>query len=333
MCGQVRPLLAELLATALFLTLASLGPGPKAISWGVSYALSTLLAGPQAVLNPALSLAMVASRQAKASTLPARILGQLVGASLSAIALIHTSPSLLGVDLSTSSLFPLLTPPPVSINFYNSILQFTLASLLLSVLICASRGSSIYQGLSLGLVIHNMGEGIGLGLNPAREVASRLVLSAFTGSWKSFLESEGWVWVPVTWSFAGALIGALLFWLLLEIPRQCETQELERKARFMSEDEEERLMPDVLITEKPTSKLITEKPKPPPAPPMPAAQWPQACFPPRTSRDETRASQLSRQLERYQSVALDKKDDDHKVTIAVGGQEEDKIKSTHEASL
>ena len=63
MCGQVRPLLAELLATALFLTLASLGPGPKAISWGVSYALSTLLAGPQAVLNPALSLAMVASRQ------------------------------------------------------------------------------------------------------------------------------------------------------------------------------------------------------------------------------------------------------------------------------
>ena len=79
------------------------------------------------------------------STLPARILGQLVGASLSAIALIHTSPSLLGVDLASSSLFPLLTPPPVSINFYNSILQFTLASLLLSVLICASRGSSIYQ--------------------------------------------------------------------------------------------------------------------------------------------------------------------------------------------
>ena len=65
MCGHVRPLLAELLATALFLTLASLGPGPKAISWGVSYALSTLLAGPQAVLNPALSLAMVASRQVK----------------------------------------------------------------------------------------------------------------------------------------------------------------------------------------------------------------------------------------------------------------------------
>jgi len=326
MCGQVRPLLAELLGTALFLTLASLGPGPKAISWGVSYSLSTVLAGPQAVLNPALSLAMVASRQAKLSTLPARILGQLVGASLSTIALIHTSPSLLGLDLSSSSsLAPLLTPPPASINFYNSILQFTLASLLLSVLICASRGSSIYQGLSLGLVVHNMGENIGLGLNPAREVASRLVLAGFTGSWKSFLESEGWVWVPVTWSFAGALIGALLFWLLLEIPRQCESQELEKKARYMAEEEEERLMP-VLITEKPASAT-----KPPPAPPLPA-QWPQACFPPRTSRDETRASQLSRQLERYQSVALDKKDEEHKVTITVGGQEEDK-KSAHEASL
>ena len=61
--------MAELLATALFLTLASLGLGPKAISWGVSYALSTLLAGPQAVLNPALSLAMVASRQVKTYTI------------------------------------------------------------------------------------------------------------------------------------------------------------------------------------------------------------------------------------------------------------------------
>ena len=194
MCGHVRPLLAELLGTALFLTIASLGPGPKvienilashflskAVTWGVSYALSSLLAGPHAVLNPALSLAMVASRQviifkmktavaqcpshifgkiisskiakfhlcflfqAKLSTLPARVVGQLVGASLSTIALIHTSPELLHVDLSNSQLDPLLTPPPDNINFYNSILQFTLASLLLSVLICASQGSAIYQ--------------------------------------------------------------------------------------------------------------------------------------------------------------------------------------------
>ena len=117
----------------------------------------------------------------------------------------------------------------------------------------------------------------------------------------------------------------------------------------MAAEEEESLMP-VLITEKPASAT-----KPPPAPPLPA-QWPQVCFPPRTSRDETRASQLSRQLERwcflakhysgtyilvqdlinlsprYQSVALDKKDEDHKVTITVGGQEEDN-KSAHEASL
>ena len=79
---------------------------------------------------------------------------------------------------------------------------------------------------------------------------------------------------------------------MVQIPRQCETQELEKKARYMAEEEEERLMPVRLITEKPASG-----PKPPPAPPLPA-QWPQACFPPRTSRDETRASQLSRQLER-----------------------------------
>ena len=77
---------------------------------------------------------------------------------------------------------------------------------------------------------------------------------------------------------------------MVQIPRQCE--ELEKKARYTAKEEEEELMPVTLITEKPASGT-----KPPPAPPMPA-QWPQACFPPRTSRDETRASQLSRQLER-----------------------------------
>lgn len=180
-----------------------------------------------------------------------------------------------------------------------------------------------------------MGDDIGLGLNPAREVASRLVVSGFTGSWESFLESNGWVWIPVSWSFAGALIGALLFWLLLEIPRQCESQDLEEKTRKAAEEEEETLIP-VLITEKPVSTS-----KPPPPPPLPSsalpsaaqssalpslAQWPQACFPARSSRDETRASQLSRQLERYQSVSLDKKDEAHKVTITVGGEEEEKKK-------
>ena len=186
-----------------------------------------------------------------------------------------------------------------------------------------------------------MGDDIGLGLNPAREVASRLVVSGFTGSWEvlcrswhlqsfkhkfeflssqSFLESNGWVWIPVSWSFAGALIGALLFWLLLEvttnyhqlslnrwivqIPRQCESQDLEEKTRKAAEEEEETLIP-VLITEKPVSTS-----KPPPPPPLPSAalpssalpssaQWPQACFPARSSKDETRASQLSRQLERF----------------------------------
>jgi len=207
-----------------------------------------------------------------------------------------------------------------------------------------------------------MGDDIGLGLNPAREVASRLVVSGFTGSWEvlccswhlqsfkhkfeflssqSFLESNGWVWIPVSWSFAGALIGALLFWLLLEIPRQCESQDLEEKTRKAAEEEEETLIP-VLITEKPVSTS-----KPPPPPPLPSsalpssaqssaaptssaqsssAQWPQACFPARSSRDETRASQLSRQLERYQSVSLDKKDEAHTVTITVGGEEEEKKK-------
>ena len=63
MCGQVRLLLAETLATALLLTLASLAPTAPAVSWGATYTLATLLAGQGSVLNPALSLAMVAARQ------------------------------------------------------------------------------------------------------------------------------------------------------------------------------------------------------------------------------------------------------------------------------
>ena len=59
----MRLLLAETLATALLLTLASLAPTAPAVSWGATYTLATLLAGQGSVLNPALSLAMVAARQ------------------------------------------------------------------------------------------------------------------------------------------------------------------------------------------------------------------------------------------------------------------------------
>ena len=83
------------------------------------------------------------------------------------------------------------------------------------------------QGLSLGLVIHVFGVEVGLGLNPAREVGSRLVVAWSAWSWQvaahpshpgqGFLEARAWLWVPVTWSAAGALIGALLHWLLIEV--------------------------------------------------------------------------------------------------------------------
>jgi len=305
---HVRIFLAELLGTCVFLSLGSLGPSPASITWGASLTLSSVMAGPKAHLNPALSLGMVAGQQASLSSLPARVLGQFTGAFLSALALFHTSSDLISSTNSSSPFSPILTPPPPSPQVYSNILTFTLGALLFSLLYCGSRGTPVYQGLSLSMVIHIVGDTVGPGLNPAREVASRIVLLIFSQEWKAFLESDGWVWIPVTWTFSGCLMGSLIFWIFIEIPKQLESS----SSKLLSLPS-----PDL-------EKGKSVCPAPPPPPPL--KHWPSEVFPPRNVKDEKRASQVSRHLERYRSVSLDKKDSksdsDDKVVVNVGGASE-----------
>jgi len=306
---HVRIFLAELLGTCVFLSLGSLGPSPASITWGASLTLSSVLAGPKAHLNPALTLGMVAGQQASLSSLPARVLGQFTGAFLSALALFHTSPDLISSTNSPSYFSPILTPPPASPQVYSHILTFTLGALLLSLLFCAARDSPVYQGLSLAMVIHIVGDTVGPGLNPAREVASRIVLVIFSQEWKAFLESDGWVWIPVTWTFSGCLMGPLLFWLFIEIPKQLQSS----SSKLLS---------------LPSSEKAESVCHAPPHPPS-ADHWPSEVFLARNVKDEKRASQVSRHLERYRSLSLEKKEDsnshdtsDHKVVLNVGAAAE-----------
>ena len=101
----------------------------------------------------------IVSMKARLVHLPARVLGQLLGASLAALTILQVSPRLDCDDLDHSSLSLLLTPPPPSLDLYTHILHFTLASLLLALLVCAARGFPIYQART-GLFVTKLSSGI-----------------------------------------------------------------------------------------------------------------------------------------------------------------------------
>jgi len=151
----------------------------------------------------------------------------------------------------------------------------------------------------LAVIIRTVGDMVGPATNPAREVGGRLVVALYTQDWKVFTESDGWVWIPVTWTFSGCLMGPLLFWLLIEIPRQMESNHSPSISTSVMDKK-----PPVL------------PPTPPPPPPVP--HWPSQVFLARNTKDEKRASQISKHLDRYQEVDIEKKDEGHKVVLNVG---------------
>ena len=234
-------MLGEGIGTFLFLTLASLGPTSpststsldSSLTLGASFTLATMLAGPGALLNPALTTATLVTRQMRLysmytcppcnpvmlHTLPARLLGQLAGALLAATTLLYSStmPAVITATPS-SSLTLLLAPPPTPQDLYPTILHLLLASQLLALLASASKGSPLYLGCSMAMVGHILGKPIALATNPARELAGRLVVLFYTGSGEVFLEGDSWVALLVTWTTLGSLLGCLIHWILIEVP-------------------------------------------------------------------------------------------------------------------
>jgi len=338
--------LSEFLGTWLYLTLGGLGslhqPYIPALTWGAALTVGSLLGGPTSHLNPAVTLGMSASGQSKLSSLPSRFIGQFSGALVAGITLVGISPSstvhsmVLDVNITNMEWAePWFTVPAYGSTVYSNILTFTMAAVIFQLVFCASLGSALYHGISLATIITVLGPSIGAGLNPAREVMGRLVVSFYHWNWDVFMFSDVWAWIPLVWSFSGCLTGALIYWLAVEVPKHFETKEKIKRSGNKADSgipysidndgyELENLT--VILNEKP----ITEKPPPaPPAmpnfnksPPRQLKKYLEDKVSPTAIKKFCKKNQIStpeleHYLAQYRAVPVDQLDLGHGVTVRV----------------
>eukprot|EP00092_Neocalanus_flemingeri_P074087 GFUD01091555.1.p1 GENE.GFUD01091555.1~~GFUD01091555.1.p1 ORF type:complete len:356 (+),score=84.73 GFUD01091555.1:142-1209(+) len=276
MYTSLRVMLSEFLGTWLYLTLGGLGtlnqPYIPALTWGAALTVGSLVGGPSSHLNPAVTLGMSASGQSPLSSLPARFTGQFSGALVAGVTLVGVAPTntvhSMVSDVNMTNMEweePWFTVPAYGSSVYADILTFTLAAVMFQLVFSASSGSALYHGINLATIITVLGQHIGAGLNPAREVMGRMVVSFYHWNWDVFMFYDVWAWIPLAWSFSGCLTGALLYWLAIDVPRHLETKKKMKKCRNEAEyeipytiDNEEIELEKltVFLNEKP----ITEKP-------------------------------------------------------------------------
>ena len=345
MCTSVRLMLLECLGTWLYLSLGGLGtlsqPYIPAITWGASLTVGSLLGGQSSHLNPAVTIGMSASGLSSVTSLPCRIVGQLCGGLLAGITVYGVAaPTIIDKmvtdmnNTNTDWAEPWFTLPDYGSTMFTDILTFTIAAIMFQLVFCASSGSALYHGISLATIITVFGPSFGAGLNPAREVMGRVVVSYFHNNWGVFMIHHAWAWIPLAWSFSGCLTGALVYWLAVEVPKHCDSKK--RKQRNNSENEYE--IPYTIDHDDNDVENLTvvmdEKPqKMPPTPPaMPnfdksPPQQLKSYFDDKDTsptaikkfckKNHISTPELEHYLARYKAVPVDKMDLGNGVTVTV----------------
>ena len=337
MISSVRHLLTECLGTWLYLSLGGLGtlsqPYLPAITWGASLTVGSLLGGQSSHLNPAVTIGMSASGLSSITSLPSRIVGQLCGALLSAITVYGIAPhpviSKMVADVNMTNIDwaePWFTVPVYGSTMYHDILSFTIAAIMFQLVFCASSGSALYHGISLATIITVFGPGFGAGLNPAREVMGRLVVSYFHWNWGVFMLYDVWAWIPLVWSFSGCLTGGLIYWICIKVPKHFDTKKkaanYDKKVDNVVKDETlSMILNEKLAVEKPQTTPISRRVNETPSEQL-NAYLDDREVTPNTIKKFCKKNQIStpdleRYLERYKAVPVDHLDLGNGVTVKV----------------
>jgi len=337
MISSVRFILSEFLGTWLYLTLGGLGtlnqPYIPALTWGAALTVGSLLGGQTSHLNPAVTLGMSASGQSPLSSLPGRFIGQFSGALVAGVTLVGIAPSSMVhgmvADVNNTNMDwaePWFTVPDYGSSIYNDIITFTVVAVMFQLMFCASSGSALYHGISLATIITVFGPTFGAGLNPAREVIGRLVVSFYHRNWDVFMLYDVWAWIPLAWSFSGCLTGALVYWLCIEVPKHLEAkkkakQDLKSAYSINSDDNVSVILNEKLVPEKPpTTPTIPNFNKSPPQ--QLKLYLDDQDVTPNTIKKFCKKNQIStpeleRYLARYKAVPVDRLDLGNGVTVKI----------------
>lgn len=187
--------------------------------WGLGAIMAVFVAGrlSGAHLNPAVTIALAVVGKFPWSEVPIYILAQFIGAFLAGVAIwIHYYSHFKETKNKDEVLATFSTGPQVRnplINLFNEALGT--AILLIGILgILANKLADGIAPLALGMLIWAivlcLGGPTGTAINPARDLAPRIVHALFPIEGKR--DSDwGYAWIPVVGPIIGGIIGAVIF--------------------------------------------------------------------------------------------------------------------------
>ncbi|KAK9526720.1 hypothetical protein VZT92_015405 [Zoarces viviparus] len=196
-------------------------------------------------LNPAVSLSLCALGRHPWMKLPFYVFSQVLGAFLAAATvglqyydaiqsygrgeLTTTGPT------ATAGIFA--TYPADYLSVWGGVVDQMIgtAALLLCVLALGDRGNSsvpdglqpVLVGATVLVIGISMGSNSGYALNPARDFGPRLF--TYIAGWGAdvFKAGGGWWWVPIVAPCVGALLGTLIYELMIEVHHPLSPSELQ----------------------------------------------------------------------------------------------------------
>ncbi|XP_056269511.1 aquaporin-10b [Pseudoliparis swirei] len=204
-------------------------------------------------LNPAMSLSLCALGRHPWMKLPFYVFFQVLGAFLAAAtvclqyydAIMAYSKGELTVTGVTATAGIFATYPADYLSVWGGVVDQVIgtAALLLCVLALADqRNSSVPDALQpvlVGAVVLvigiSMGSNSGYALNPARDFGPRLF--TYIAGWGPdvFKAGGGWWWVPIVAPCVGALLGTLIYELMIEVHHPLRPSELQTSSQDATE--------------------------------------------------------------------------------------------------
>jgi len=191
-------------------------------------------------LNPAVTVSMVVLRKLKPVMAPVYIVGQFLGAFFAALVLwgvyadaIHIAETAAasGVDTSkyTMATAGIFASYPMNPEISTACLAFDQilgTALLVIIILAVTDGNNMKPntgliplliGLGLCAIHLSFGLNAGAAINPARDLAPR-ILSIMAG-WpeETFKVQEYWFWIPTVLPFVGGPLGGLIYYGMIEM--------------------------------------------------------------------------------------------------------------------